>query len=140
MRKGFVFLCATLLLSCQTQEISIPSMKYTYDAIDSLLISWEGLFDVKDAHYYALIFSKSCHHCLAIEEAVVRYALSESVPEMYFIQATPYIPKGKDISSTLGATTVDEIFILGWPTLLEIEEDTLIGHLAGEKAILKKLT
>ncbi len=139
MKKRIVLLCAALLLSCQVPEISVSSIDYTYDDIETRVIPWETLFDRSEHHYYALVFSRSCQHCLAIEEEVVRYALSDNIPPMLFIEATKDIPKGTPISSTLGATTVNAVFILGWPTLLEIEEGTLLSHVAGEKAITQKL-
>mgnify|MGYP001167468732 CR=1 FL=1 len=139
MKKRIGMLCATLLFSCQGPESSVPSMTYTYDEIETRIIPWENLFDVEESHYYTLVFSKSCQHCLAIEERVIRYALSDSQPPLFFIEATPDIPKGTSISATLGATSVEAVYVLGWPTLLEIEEATLVSHVAGEKAISEKL-
>jgi len=139
MKKRSVMVCATLLLSCQGLDSSVPSRAYTYDEIETRIIPWENLFDMAENHYYSLVFSKSCQHCLAIEEQVVRYALSDSRPLLFFIKATPNIPKGTPISATVGATSVDEVYVLGWPTLLEIEEATLVSHVAGEKAISEKL-
>lgn len=139
MKKCLYVWTTMLLVSCPGQENSTPSMNYTYDQIETLLIPWGGLFEVEEEHYMAFVFSKSCQHCLAIEDTVVGYALSEAKPALFFIEATPTIPKGIDIASTLGATSVDEMYILGWPSLLEIQNGTLVAHLVGEKAIAQKL-
>ena len=139
MKKCLYVWTTMLLVSCPVQENSTPSINYSYDQIETLLIPWGGLFEVEADHYMALVFSKSCQHCLAIEDTVVGYALSETSTPLFFIEATATIPKGKDIASTLGATSIDEMYILGWPSLLEIQNGTLVAHLAGEKAIAQKL-
>ena len=139
MNKVYPILFVVILTSCQTQDLSVSSEKYGYDRIEALIIPWEGLFDVGPDHYLALVFSKSCQHCLAIEDTVVRYALAEGNTPLFFIPATSEIPKGNDLSKTLGATSIEEVFIMGWPTLLELSSGILIDHRAGEKAVLEKL-
>ncbi len=139
MKIPSFFLAAMLLTSCRGPFISSETPR-DFSQIEHLLIPWEHLLLEAYERYFALVFSLGCQHCLALEDRVVNYALSEKEIPMFFIRATPDIPKGPRIEDTFGATSIDQIFIVGWPTLLEIQNHTLSGQSVGEEAIRRKLS
>lgn len=128
-----------LLVSCQGSEPSSVT-EFDFSQIEHRLIEWNHLFEVPDNHYYALVYSLGCQHCLALEDEVVSYALKEQEIPLFFIRAADDIPRGMAIEETVGATSIEEVFILGWPTLLEIQNDTLIGQSVGEEEVRRKLS
>ncbi len=139
MKNPSFFLAAMLLVGCHSPTVS-SSNDYDYSQIDLWLVEWESLFEIDETHYYVLIFSLCCQHCLVLEDLAVAYALGEKAIPLFFIQATPEIPIGTRIEDTFGATTVDEVFIIGWPTLIEIRWDVLIGQSVGEEEVRRKLS
>lgn len=140
MNRTLYFLAAALLVSCRGNTVSEFSHGFTYDQIDFLKMEWADLFQKEPTHYYALVFSPGCQHCQAIEVQVVSYALANKETPLYFVEATPDIPKGDAIEDTIGASSIDQVFIRGWPTLLEIQNRTLINQFIGEQAVLKIIT
>ncbi len=139
MKTPSFFLAAMLLVGCHSPAVS-SSNDYDYSQIDLWLMDWDNLFETDATHYYVLVFSLGCQHCLALEDQAVAYALGEKEIPLFFIQATPEIPIGTRIEGTFGATTVDEVFIIGWPTLIEIRWGVLIGQSVGEEEVRLKLS
>ena len=144
MKRALLLMVFTLLFGgCtknikQTSQTSIEEMShYDYDVIKEKIINWNDLFSVEKDHYNAYIYSKTCVHCNEIKQDIISYGLNHD--DFYFIEYNKSIPVSESVDATIGKSNVEEISILGTPTLLTIENGILIKNIAGGKAILEAI-
>ena len=133
----------TLLLctvSCSKTETSFSSEQiyHDYDEIQEKTIMWNELLNQKQRHYYSYIYSPRCGHCNEIKQEVIDYGLEHN--DFYFILYTNDIPVDYEIETTIGKSDINDVFILGTPSLIEIENSVVINNLAGSKSILMTLS
>jgi len=142
MRIPMLFSVSFLLLSCQG-GLSLPSssglLSRDYEEVAVFSIAWEGIFFIAEPDYYVFVYSPGCSHCQALKDIVIDYALNRPRIPMYFVLANASIPKGSNPEQTLGATAIEEAFIVGWPSLIEIKTAVLIKYLLGTEAIRSEL-
>ena len=139
-RALLLMIFSMLFMGCSrsTKQISISTSEevaqYDYDAIKEKTIIWNDLFIVEKETYCTYIYSKTCAHCNEIKQDIISYGLNHD--NLYFIEFNKSIPISESIEDTIGKSNVEEISILGTPTLLVIEKGILIKNIAGGKAIL----
>lgn len=139
-RALLLMMFSMLFMGCSrsTKQISISTSEevaqYDYDAIKEKAIIWNDLFIVEKETYCTYIYSKTCAHCNEIKQDIISYGLSHD--NFYFVEYNKNIPISENIDDTIGKNNVEEISILGTPTLLVIEKGILIKNIAGGKAIL----
>lgn len=143
--KMLLFPFLITLVGCQNsvQESTIFESTYSsqiashdYIEIIDKTIKWCDLFNVNQVHYYAYIYSLTCGHCHNIKDLVIDKALQ--IDYFYFIEFNKEeIPIIQDASTSLYKNDVDEMGILGTPSLIEIYNKTSIYNVAGEKEITK---
>jgi len=142
MRIPMLFSVSFLLVSCD-RSLSLPTTSelfpHDYKEVAAFSIAWEGLFFVAEPDYYVYVYSPGCSHCQAIKDEVIDYALHQPPIPLYFVLADASIPKGSSPEKNMGATTLEEVVIAGWPSLLEIKTAILIKYLLGTVAIRSEL-
>ncbi len=145
MRKKILLLAGLvvtpLLVACTSNEQEnnlSTSINYDYDMVSDYHISFQDILSQEDDEYFAYIYSKSCRHCMNIKNEVIEFALGGHYP-LYFVTYSNEIKVTRDIDSTIGAKDVNDIAILGTPTLLQIENASLIMNVAGEEDVLDVL-
>lgn len=111
---------------------------FEYSDIADRIIRWEGIFDIDENNYFIYLYSPYCGHCQEIKKQVLLYAFCGEV-DMYFIEISEEVTFGSDIELTIGATSTEQLWILGYPSLLEIKNANLIANIAGAKGIKEKL-
>jgi hypothetical protein len=142
MKHPLIFSLFFILVSClNVSEIpsSSFSRSHTYEEVSVFSISWEGVFSIQAFEYYIYVYSLGCSHCQALKDDVIDYALNDPRIPLYFILGSADIPKGTNPDLTLGATCLDEVFIVGWPSLIEIKSGVLVKHLTGTAAVRSEL-
>ena len=137
-KKVFLPLLAFILLACNPPKPIIsyfeePESSYFIES----LLTWEELFSIPES-YFIYIYSETCYHCQMIKDDVLDFA-NNSVFPVYFVEFNENIPIGNEIENTIGATTVEECFIKGTPTLFLIENNKLTMNIAGTGEILKTI-
>lgn len=143
MRRFFRFLLfLPLLAGCQTdQQTSHQYDSQTvldYDDFTDNKIEWKDLFSPAKSQYFVYIYSISCGHCNQIKEEVLTF-VSAHKESFYLIEFSAAVTLTNNVAETIGKEKVEEIFILGTPTLLEISNWVLTVNIAGEKDILNFL-
>ena len=133
----------TLLLctaSCTNTDVSQTSEKiyHDYDEIEGKTILWNQLFEQEQNHYYSYIYSPRCGHCNEIKQEVIDYGLKHD--DFYFILYSNDIPVDYEIETTIGKTDINDVFILGTPSLIEIKNSVVINNVAGSNSILMTLS
>ena len=109
-----------------------------YQDIEDLKIKWKDILSVQKNRYYVYIFSPHCGHCLEIRDIVIHYSRCGQVP-LLFVEESKEIPFGNEIKETIGATSIEQLWILGYPSLLEIKKGTVIMNIAGASEISQVL-
>lgn len=131
-------LCSLTSCSSTTSENSFDSSllsTHDYSEVEDKTINWTDLFNIDSVQYYAYIFSYTCGHCKNIKDIVIDFALRKD--NFYFIEYTKDIPIVVDVEVTLNQNDLNNIGILGTPSLLEVYNKMLIMNIAGEKEISK---
>lgn len=139
-----------VLLFCGCDQNQTPSMKSTnstssqttsslnYNDVKDKMIFWSNIFGINLDSYYVYVFSKTCNHCANLKPFILEKAIERK--DIYFVEASDEVVFIKDTSSTIGLTSVEELGILGYPTLLKIEQKTLVKNLAGVSLIRSELS
>ena len=131
--------CLFALISCQN-EISLPSdsseynAEHSYDEISQWEIKWADIFNQCEEEYYVYFYSPTCSHCNLIKNTIIDYALEHE--GMYFIHFNEDVITAIDIQNTIGASSVDDLAILGTPSLVEIKHHVVTNNMAGTTKIL----
>ena len=144
MRKIFLLMgLVILLMGCKKSVTSSETVSssetviYDYDVVQDKMIDWNNLFSIEKDKYSVYIYSTRCGHCNEIKQDVISHALNDD--SFYFVEYNQSIPITDNIEPTIGKSSVEDISILGTPTLLVIENKILIKNIAGAKAILEAI-
>ena len=132
-----------LLAGChQTESKLIVEEEETtldYSDFEDLNLEWKNLFSPAKSQYFVYIYSISCGHCNHIKKEVLEY-VNVNKESFYLIEFSGDIPTKTNVAETIGKEKVEEISILGTPTLLAVTNWTLSLNIAGEKEIINYLS
>ena len=144
MRTKLLFLLLTpLLVGCHQEEID-NTIEEDLNALDysdfkDLYLEWKNLFSPAKSQYFVYIYSNSCGHCEHIKKEVLEF-VSVDKESFYLIKFNSEIPTKNNVAETIGKEKVEEIYILGTPTLLAVTNWSLSLNIAGESEILNYLS
>ena len=131
-----LLLSCLVLSGCSTSEN--VQKEFDYSDFENLKISWNLTFFAAKSQYFLYIYSLECLHCNNIKNEVLSFANDDVFP-IYFCEWNSDIPAGDDAQKTIGSTSIDEVFILGVPTLLQIDNGVLTSNCAGTNSVLALL-
>ncbi len=117
---------------------SDPETSHTYDEVKNKHIYWSNIFTRSEDAYLVYIYSTTCSHCNAIKNDVIEYSLTLAIP-MYFIVSSPEILIDQKIALNQNVTSLDDLAIKGYPSLLYLVDHTVMINIAGERGILDTL-
>lgn len=112
----------------------LPHISYSYDDVIDYYASWENVFSIDMPNYNIYIYSIHCAHCANLKDHIIPYALEHK--NIFFIEYTKDIPIGSNADSTIGITSIDNLFIKGTPSLINITESVVTANLAGQHDIM----
>lgn len=137
------FLTMALFTSCSPaqSEYSNKNTSSEYEINANLLISWDDCLSQKENHYLVFFYSKSCQHCHQIMGDVLSFSESNIVKTYFLDTKDPNnnVQLSNDIDKTIGVSKTDELFIVGTPTLLEIEDGYVKANVPGKEDCLSLL-
>lgn len=126
------------IIKTTTPSSSSSTSTLNYKDVKDKMIFWSNIFGIDSDNYYVYIFSKSCNHCANLKPFILQKAVERD--DIYFVEANEEIVFIKDVSTTIGLSSVDGLGIIGYPTLLKIEKKVLTKNLAGETSIRSELS
>ena len=139
-RKNNYFVCFLLLAqltSCVKNEesnsevLNRSSLKVVSKSdFFSNEITWENLLGVNEKEYYAYIYSKTCSYCNKVKPKIIDFCSVIKVP-MYFIIFSNSIPIKNNPRENIGKKDIDEVFIIGTPTLFKIKDSFISNCYSG---------
>ncbi len=137
---------AIVLTSCVDSK-SEPSGKvitYTssykersYDEVKDKHVFYSDIFSIEYDIFYVYFYSTTCSHCNNLKEFIIPLALQRG--DIYFVEASQEIVFLKSIEETIGLTSIEGFGILGYPSLIKIEEHIVKKNLAGILPIRSEL-
>lgn len=139
-----IILSMIVLCSCnnetiiQTEQYSNVSFQnFNYDDISDYELVRDTIFDVASDDYYVYFYSMSCSHCEELKNYIIEKALDRG--DIYFVKGTSKDQITNDPKKSIGAGIPEDIWILGYPTLLQIKNKKCSKNLAGITQIKAEL-
>lgn len=144
LKTAILLVGSTLLFGCQYAQSNhndyrnhdVP-ISYDYSDVSKYALSWYQIFSVETDEYYVYFYSTTCSHCLELKDFIVEKALKRG--DIYFVKSSNSDQFTEDPNQSIGAENPGEIWILGYPTLLKIEDKICTKSLAGNDKIKNEL-
>lgn len=147
MRKNFFnILIIPLLVGCKSTEVvhntieentPIIEIDHEYNEVDYMHIEWEEIFNGGSDPYYVYFYSITCSHCENLKNEIIEIALNRN--DIFFVKASNKIVLKNDVIYTIGAGNIRDFAILGYPSLIKIENNICVKNVAGRTQILNAL-
>ena len=132
LRLLFVSLTSLAIVASCSPSIDTTNIENAIEQeeyINNHEILWLDVLKQEENNYLIFIYSKTCGHCHDMMDEIIDFAKSEILPT-YFINTQNYeVPIFKEIKENI--TSIDELGILGTPSILEIENKVVIRNIAG---------
>ena len=129
------FALTALLASCtpaKSEQMSKNTFSEYKQTIDEKIM-WSDCLSQNEDHYLVFFYSETCAHCHEIMGDVLSFK-EENILKMYFLNVKEQdikIPISNKIDLTIGIDTVDDLFIAGTPSIIEIENWIVKANIAG---------
>ena len=141
-RKFLTLLLVPLLAGCSSIKEEVEQKDeqklLDYSDFEELFLGWNDLFSPAKSQYFVYIYSFSCLHCAHIKKEVL--STIDSHRELFYLmEYSEDIPTSFNVSETIGKERVEEVYIMGTPTLIEITNHYVGLNIAGEKEITSYL-
>ena len=142
--KLILLLVPILLFGCnesepqkQYNDEEIIPVAHEYSEISDYELTRETIFDVDEDKYYVYFYSLTCSHCEELKNFIVEKALERG--DIYFVKGTSKDQITTNPNKSIGAGNPGEIWILGYPSLLQISSQKCTKNLAGITQIKSEL-
>ena len=133
--------CYSSSSSSLTSFKSISQTSYielTYRDVEDKTILYSNIFGVERDSYYVYFFSRTCSHCNELKPYILKIAIDRD--DIYFVESSEQVVFVEDIEQTIGLDNVEGFGILGYPTLIKIEEKKITKNIAGIPSIRNELS
>lgn len=139
MRRILPFLLLMPIIagcSSQSREVVKADEQRALDYTDfkELELEWKNLFFPAKSQYFVYIYSPYCSHCDRIKKEVLT-TIDENRDMFYLTKFTDDVETGFNVMETIGKERIEEVYIMGTPTLIEISNHYVALNIAGEKEI-----
>lgn len=133
----YLVIFLSILKSCSLTSISVPCcdseishiINHDYSEINQYKISWKNTFSLAKTSYFVYFYSLTCSHCEQLKNEIIEYALVNQ--NIYFCQNSEEVVISENVSATIGISSYEYLSILGFPSLIYIENGTLKTNIAG---------
>lgn len=145
--RKLLFLLPLLMLgSCNKEEEktnpNYPSYTsvetYSYSDVKDKEILYSNIFGIEQNSYYVYFYSRTCSHCNDLKPFIIPKIIERN--DIYLVEASEQVVVLEDISVTVGVSSIENFGILGYPSLVKIEEKVVTKNIAGINPIKNELT
>lgn len=99
------------------------------------LIQWEDLLKQNCDDYYGYVYSLTCHYCNEIKPQVYSFCLRNNV---FFVEyQIDVVPLKSEAIDFKGIDKIEDLFILGTPTLFHVQNQKISDCFIGANQITK---
>ena len=129
------FALTALFASCtpaKSEQMSKNTFSEYKQTIDEKIM-WSDCLSQNEDHYLVFFYSETCSHCHEIMGDVLSFK-EENILKLYFLNVKEQdikIPISNNIGLTIGIDNVDDLFISGTPSIIEIENWIVKANIAG---------
>lgn len=138
MNKLFLLPLVTLFMVSCSKDSKVVAEEYDYSDVSHLHICWDDIFEINDAQYFVYIYSNTCGHCQEIKQEIISYALKHE--SIYLIKFNNNIPIINDRNQVIGKDKVEDLGIVGTPSMFLINNHIVEANYVGKKEIIRTLT
>ena len=131
-------LMTLLMIGCSNNE-EAKAIEYDYSDVAFLTICWNDILNVDSLEYFAYIYSSTCGHCSEIKQEVISYALVNK-GSLYFVPFNKDIPIINDRTIPIEKVKVEDLGIVGTPSMFLIVNHVVKENYVGKKEIVSTLT
>ena len=140
MNKLLILPLMTLLIvGCKNNKEEVKAKEYDYSDVKELTVCWNNIFDIESENYYTYIYSETCGHCNEIKQQVISYALA-NYGSLYFVPFNKDIPIVDDPLIALEKDKIEDLGIVGTPSMFLITNHVIKKNIVGTKQIIETLT
>lgn len=101
-----------------------------HEIVNQQQITWENIFSC-EGNYLVFFYSETCSYCHEMMENIIDFAKAGYLPT-YFLDTTQNnVAFNKIGELPMGNVAVEEFFIIGTPTLIEIDDGGITAHIVG---------
>ena len=146
MKKIKLFFVLIILTSCSSfsnnisttnENISEREIVHSYEEIKHLKIDWFEVFKQAKLDYFVYFYSLTCSHCNEIKNIVIDYALKHE--SIYFVEASEKVVISKNVEKSINSKNIEDLSIIGYPSLVEVNDLTCVKNIVGTNSILNLL-
>ena len=139
--RKLILLTSMILIGCSTTETKQPTFSETivvpvnhdYSEISEYELTWDSIFIPSEIKYYVYFYSSTCSHCEELKDYIIEKALNRG--DIYFVKGTSKDQLANDSKKSINAEKPEDIWILGYPSLLLISNHKCTKNLAGNTQI-----
>ena len=121
----------------KVQETETLVVNHDYDEVGDYELMWDTMFDVETEQYYVYIYSTTCSHCEDLKNYIIEKAISNK--NIYFVKGSSKDQIGNTANKQKYAENPGDIWILGYPSLIQISRKKCTKNLAGTVQIKGEL-
>lgn len=131
MKKIMLLFESLLVISCTYHEKQIYK-EFPYD----LLIEWNDVFS-QDGDYYVYFYSEICGHCESIKQEMITWI--QNCGHIFIVDVLKGGTYKNDYEGIKNITNINDLYILGTPTIYGFVNHTINEYYVGTESILKFL-
>ncbi len=140
MRFIASILITLFLTACNPSATSFNSSSTSsYDYAQMNHIEWVDLFHQQECDYFTYIYSETCGYCHEIKNEILYFASNYQNPT-YFVIYDKEIPLIDDKEQVIDKDKIEDIGILGTPTLFHVVNHKINENIVGSKDIKNYIT
>ena len=112
-----------------------------YEIVNTQQIKWSSVLSQIETNYLVFFYSETCHYCHEIMRDVIAFSTSNIV-KTYFLdikKSETKVPIKNEIDETIGATSINDVFIAGTPSIIEVEDGMVKANIPGKDECLSFL-
>ena len=124
-------LSISLITSCTPSEESVPQYK-TFKQFQMVMdnsIEWQNILNQEEKNYIIFFYSETCAYCHEMQEEVIDFAITCPLKTYFFDVVENDVPIDSD--KKIGVSNYEEASINGTPSILEVENATIVANISG---------
>lgn len=100
-----------------------------YEIVNNQQIRWDEIF-LKENRYIVFFYSETCLYCHEMMNQIISFA-NDGILPTYFLDTEQNIVTFKEEEPPLGYVPIAEFFIVGTPSIVEIDDKLMTAHVYG---------
>lgn len=101
-----------------------------YEIVNKQQLRWEDIFS-HEGRYIVFFYSEACLYCHEMLENIIDFAQSEIITTFFLDTVNNDATFSKAGEPPLGLISIDDFYITGTPSIIEISEGMILAHLVG---------